>query len=59
MACSIECYKEYMGRIEKSRKPVSEQNTAIENKEDVAIQKPKNRKKKITDSETVSEDIIV
>ena len=59
MACSIECYKEYMNRIEKSRSPVVEQNAYIEKKEDIAMQKPKNRKKKFADSETPSEDIIV
>ena len=59
MACSIECYKEYMSRIEKSRNSVIEQNTSLEKEEDVAMQKPKNRKKKFADSETTSEDNIV
>ena len=59
MACSIECYKEYMSRIEKSRNSVAEQHTIIENEEDITVPKPKNRKKKNTDSETISEDNIV
>ena len=59
MACSIECFQEYMNRIEKSRNPVVEQNAYIEKEEDVTMQKPKNKKKKIADSETTSEDIII
>ncbi len=56
MACSIECFQEYMDRIEKSR------NSNIQTdmpKESDSIPKPKNRKKKNTDSEMISENIII
>ena len=60
MACSIECYKEYMSRIEKSRNSVMEQNTSLKNEEDVTMPKPKKTgKRKIADSEITSEDNIV
>lgn len=58
MACSIECYKEYMNRIEKSRTPVVE-NVEIENNENIGILKAKSRKKKIANSETNFENIII
>lgn len=41
MACSIECYKEYMRRIEDSRKHIVEFTAEIE--------KPKSRKRRTVD----------
>lgn len=58
MACSPECFQEYMNRIEKSRTPVVEK-VETENNENIGISKVKSRKKKITDSETNSENIII
>lgn len=58
MTCSINCFKEYINRIEKSRNPVMNINENTKNSEDIAISKNKNRKKKITDLETASENII-
>ena len=59
MACSFECFQEYMNRIEKSRIPVMNANEETENSENIGISKTKNKKKKITDSKTFSENIII
>ena len=59
MACSIECYKEYMDRIEKSRKSVHEVDIKTSNNEVADISKVKGRKRKTVDSEEVSENIII
>lgn len=58
MACSHECFQEYMNRIEKSRTPNME-NVETKNNENIGISKAKIRKKKIADSETNSENIII
>lgn len=59
MACSIECYQEYMNRIEESRNPIMSKNSIIENQENDSTPKMKGKKRKATDSETVFEDIII
>ena len=56
MACSTECFKEYMNRIEKSRKPVISGNIGTKNQENFEVPKIKSKKRKYTDSETVSEN---
>lgn len=59
MACSIECYKEYMSRIEKSRNSVISENKESGTQEIIEIPKTKNRKRKSVESEMVSENIII
>ncbi len=58
MACSIECFQEYMSRIEKSRKHTQE-GTNIISTEYCTPEKPKGRKKRSVDSETNVENDIV
>jgi len=57
MACSIECYKEYIRRIEASRN--TNRSNTTEQTEDIIVSKPKSRKKKSVDSEEYSENIII
>lgn len=58
MACSIECYQEYMNRIEKSRNLNIQTDVSLKNKKEVII--PKNKKpKKSVNQETTSENIII
>ncbi len=45
MACSPECFKEYMKRIHAARKPAAEQ-TILNTKESSPVEKPKTIKKK-------------
>lgn len=52
MACSTECYKEYMRRIEEARKPLTT-NTETE-----VVKKMKHNKKKVVNETTVYEEII-
>ena len=59
MACSIECFQEYMNRIEKSRNPVTRENAPIENEESTITPKMKGRKRKSSESEITSENIIM
>lgn len=57
MACSIECYKEYMSRIEKSRNPIISEIKEAGTQEN-EIPKTKNRKRKSVEPET-SENVII
>lgn len=59
MACSPECFQEYMNRIEEARKPITEVNIKIENEEIANISKIKKPKKKPTELGEVSENIII
>lgn len=59
MTCSPECFQEYMNRIEKSRNPITTFAKVIENEENVNISKSKGRKRKSTESEIISENIII
>lgn len=55
MACSPECYQEYMRRIEKSRsKPVEIVENSIP--EEIVTTKPKTRKKKTENIENTDEE---
>lgn len=55
MACSPECYQEYMRRIEKSRsKPVEIVENSIP--EEIVTIKPKTRKKKTANIENTDEE---
>lgn len=55
MACSIECYKEYMNRIEKSRNPIISEIKEAEIQEHIEIPKTKNRKRKSVEPEITFE----
>lgn len=58
MACSSECFKEYMNRIEKSRNLNIQTDVSLENKKEDII--PKNKKpKKFVNQEMISENIII
>ena len=59
MACSYECFQEYMNRIEKSRNSNIQVDTSIENSKDVIIPKIRSRKNKSVDQEMASENIII
>ncbi len=59
MACSYECFQEYMNRIEKSRNSNAKVNIPIENNETAATPKMKTRKNKSVNLEADSENIII
>ena len=59
MACSYECFQEYMNRIEKSRNSNVQKDMPIENKEEVVVPKMRSRKNKSVDQERATENIIV
>lgn len=59
MACSIECFQEYMSRIEKSRNPIISEVKEAGIQENIEIPKTKNRKRKSSESEITSENIII
>ena len=59
MACSVECYKEYMSRIEKSRNPIISEVKEAEIQENIEIPKTKNRKRKSVKPEVTFENIII
>ena len=59
MACSTDCYKEYMNRIEKSRNSNIHVDIPTENKEEVVIPKTRSRKNKSIDQEMDSENIFI
>ena len=59
MACSIECFQEYMSRIEESRNPIISEVKEAGIQENIEIPKIKNRKRKSSESEITSENIII
>ena len=59
MACSYECFQEYMSRIEKSRNSNVQKDMQIENKEEVVVPKIRSRKNKSVEQEPATENIIV
>lgn len=59
MACSIECYKEYMRRIENSRRPVVEEKNITATSELKVTEKiSKSIKKKIITKAIKPDDVI-
>ena len=59
MACSPDCFKEYMRRIEESRKPKVEEKTITTVSELNATEKTsKSTKKKVTNETIKTDDII-
>lgn len=59
MACSYECFQEYMNRIEKSRNSNVQKDIPTENKEEIVVPKMRSRKNKSVDQERATEDIII
>lgn len=59
MACSYECFQEYMNRIDKSRNSNIQKDMPTENKEDVVVPKMRSRKNKSVNQEMASENIII
>lgn len=60
MACSPDCFKEYMRRIEKSRKPIVEEKTSntVITETRVLDKTSKTTKKKFTNEIFKTEDIV-
>lgn len=59
MACSPECFKEYMRRIEESRKPIVEEKITATVSELKVTEKTFNKTKKKTTNETIKTDDII
>jgi len=58
MACSLDCFKEYMNRIEKSRNQTQKEANAHIPKT-LSNEKSKNRKKKVLDLDMNQENTII
>lgn len=58
MACSIDCFKEYMIRIEDSRKR-TQKETDVHIPKTLLNEKSKNRKKKVMELDMNQENIII
>lgn len=59
MACSPECFQEYMSRIEKSRNIIMQKNLETNNIETDNISTTQIRKRKTSGSKIVSENNII
>ena len=59
MACSPDCFKEYMRRIEESRKPIVEEEITTAVPETKVIEKTSKITKKKTANETIKTDDII
>ena len=59
MACSPDCFKEYMRRIEESRKPIIEEEITTAVSETKVIEKTSKTTKKQTTNETIKTDDII
>ena len=59
MACSPDCFKEYMRRIEESRKPIVEEEITTVVPETKVIEKTSKITKKKTANETIKTDDII
>lgn len=59
MACSPDCFKEYMRRIEESRKPIVEEKIATDDSESKVTEKTSKTTKKKTTNETIKTDDII
>ena len=59
MACSPDCFKEYMRRIEESRKPIVEEEITTAVPEIKVIEKTSKITKKKTANETIKTDDII
>lgn len=59
MACSPDCFKEYMRRIEESRKPIVEEEITTAVSETKVIEKTFKTTKKKTANETIKTDDII
>lgn len=58
MACSLDCFKEYMNRIEESRNQTQKEANAHIPKT-LSNEKSKNRKKKVLDLDMNQENTII
>ena len=59
MACSPDCFKEYMRRIEESRKPIVEEKITTTISETKVIEKTSKTTKKKTANEAIKTDDII
>ena len=59
MACSPDCFKEYMRRIEESRKPIVEEKIVTDDSESKVTEKTSKTTKKKTTNETIKTDDII